>query len=91
MQDFPRCHYAFLQVGNAYCETLVKRMKALKTQCLRPGELTAERLIAAQCRLHFREDVTLGEMREAKWAGQRNARQRRKDKRLAKRARRSRV
>jgi hypothetical protein len=32
-----------------------------------------------------------GEMREAKWAGQRNARQRRKDKRLAKRARRSRV
>ena len=28
-----------------------------------------------------------GEMREAKWAGKRNARQRRKDKRLAKRAR----
>ena len=66
LQTFLRMHYRFMPVGNAYCETLVKKMKALKAQCRRVGELTAERLIAAQCRTHLQMDMTLGQLYAAR-------------------------
>ena len=43
-------------------------MKALKQQCLRTGQLTAERLIAAQERTHLQMYMALQQLRAARKA-----------------------